>query len=71
MPELPDILVYIDALKARVIHERLAQVHLLSPFVLRSVDPRIDAVHGKAVSDVFRVGKRIVLPKNWANLPKG
>jgi formamidopyrimidine-DNA glycosylase len=66
MPELPDVVVYVDALKARLISESrsevpLEQVHLLSPFVLRSVDPRIDAVQGKRVRDVFRVGKRIVI----------
>jgi formamidopyrimidine-DNA glycosylase len=61
MPELPDVHVYIEALQTRVVGERLDQVHLVSPFVLRSVDPPLDALHGKVVRDVFRVGKRIVL----------
>jgi formamidopyrimidine-DNA glycosylase len=66
MPELPDVVVYVNALKERLIpesdaHVQLERVHLLSPFVLRSVDPCIDAVHGKGVRDVFRVGKRIVI----------
>jgi formamidopyrimidine-DNA glycosylase len=61
MPELPDILAYIDALKSRVIGGRLEQVRLLSPFVLRSVEPPIDEVRGRVVADVFRVGKRIVI----------
>lgn len=61
MPELPDVELYVDALKTRVVGERLERVRLLSPFVLRSVDPPIDAASGLAVHDAFRVGKRIVL----------
>jgi formamidopyrimidine-DNA glycosylase len=60
MPELPDILLYIEALKARIPGRRLERVRLLSPFVLRSVDPPIETVVSKTVSDVLRVGKRIV-----------
>ena len=41
--------------------QRLETIHLLSPFVLRSVDPPIDIVHGRIVRGVRRVGKRIVL----------
>ena len=61
MPELPDVVVYIDALKARIVGRPLQRLHLISPFVLRSVAPPIDALTGRAVRDVFRVGKRIVL----------
>jgi len=61
LPELPDVVVYIEALKARLVGQRLERLHLLSPFVLRSVDPPIASIHGHAVRDVRRVGKRIVL----------
>ena len=61
MPELPDVVVYIEALKARLVGQPLERLHLLSPFVLRSVDPPIASIHGHAVRDVRRVGKRIVL----------
>jgi formamidopyrimidine-DNA glycosylase len=61
MPELPDVVVYVDALSGRVIGRRLEQVRLLSPFVLRSVEPPLEAVRGQIVSGVRRVGKRIVL----------
>ena len=64
MPELPDVVTYIEALKARLVDhggQRLDRIKLLSPFVLRSVDPPIDAVHGRVVRDVRRIGKRIVL----------
>jgi len=64
LPELPDVVVYIESLKARLIDHggrRLERINLLSPFVLRSVDPPIASVHGQTVRDVRRVGKRIVL----------
>jgi len=61
VPELPDLAVYIHALTAVVTDRRLVDVRLLSPFVLRSVDPPLESVKGRTVRDVFRVGKRIVL----------
>ena len=61
MPELPDILVYVDALARRLTDRRLERILLLSPFVLRSVDPPIDAVRGHQVRTIDRVGKRLVL----------
>jgi formamidopyrimidine-DNA glycosylase len=60
LPELPDIVVYIEALTARVVGQPLERLHLASAFVLRSVDPPIDTVTGRAVRDVRRIGKRIV-----------
>jgi formamidopyrimidine-DNA glycosylase len=61
VPELPDIVVYMEALRARVVGTRLDRVRLLSPFVLRSVDPPLDRIHGRIVRAVRRIGKRIVL----------
>jgi formamidopyrimidine-DNA glycosylase len=60
MPELPDVVVYVEALKARVQGRELRGLRLLSPFVLRSVEPPISAVEGRRVDGVRRVGKRIV-----------
>lgn len=60
MPELPDITVYLDALDRRVLGRTLWRVQLVSPFVLRSVDPPLSAVSGKVVRDLRRIGKRIV-----------
>jgi formamidopyrimidine-DNA glycosylase len=60
LPELPDVVIYIEALKARLVGQRLERLHLLSPFVLRSVDPPIESIYGHAIRDVRRVGKRIV-----------
>jgi formamidopyrimidine-DNA glycosylase len=61
MPELPDIVAYVDALSARVVGKRLRRVKLFSPFVLRSVDPPLDALQDQPVARVRRIGKRIVL----------
>ena len=46
MPELPDILVYIEALEPRIVGLPLERVRLSSPFVLRSVDPPIEEPYG-------------------------
>jgi formamidopyrimidine-DNA glycosylase len=61
LPELPDVVVYIEALTRHIAGRRLERIRLLSPFVLRSVDPPIDSLHGQSVRDVRRIGKRIVL----------
>lgn len=61
MPELPDILLYLEALRARIVGQRLERVRVASPFLLRSVDPPIAAVEGCRVVGVSRLGKRIVL----------
>jgi len=61
MPELPDVTVYLEALDARIKGKRLERVRLLNPFLLRTADPPIASVEGKAVTGLLRVGKRIVL----------
>jgi formamidopyrimidine-DNA glycosylase len=61
MPELPDVVLYIEALTPRIVGQPLQRINILSPFVLRSVDPPISSVHGRIVRAVRRVGKRIVL----------
>ena len=61
MPELPDILAYIDALKTRIIDQQLEQVQISSPFLLRSVDPPLSETFGKRVTNLRRIGKRIAL----------
>jgi formamidopyrimidine-DNA glycosylase len=61
MPELPDVELYCHALRSRITGRALERVRLASPFVLRSVEPSIDAVEGKRVIEVRRLGKRIVL----------
>jgi formamidopyrimidine-DNA glycosylase len=61
MPELPDITAYITALEPRILDQPLEQVRLASVFVLRTADPPISAVEGKAVRAIRRVGKRIAI----------
>jgi formamidopyrimidine-DNA glycosylase len=61
MPELPDIIVYAEALARHVVGQRLDRVHLISPFVLRTFDPPLDAIVGLTVRGVSRVGKRLVI----------
>jgi formamidopyrimidine-DNA glycosylase len=61
MPELPDIIVYAEALARHVVGQRLDRVHLISPFVLRTFDPPLDAIVGLTVCGVSRVGKRLVI----------
>lgn len=61
MPELPDVVVYVEALERRVVGATLEKVRLASPFVLRSADPPISSAQGKVVRGVRRLGKRIVL----------
>src|SRR5437867_8104491 len=61
MPELPDVVVYIEALERRIRGARLERVRVLSPFVLRSVDPPLAAAAGREVRGLRRLGKRIVL----------
>ncbi|MBI2528677.1 MAG: formamidopyrimidine-DNA glycosylase [Candidatus Rokubacteria bacterium] len=61
MPELPDVTVYIDALRPRIVGTRLERARLASPFVLRSVDPPLVEAGGREVRGLRRLGKRIVI----------
>jgi formamidopyrimidine-DNA glycosylase len=61
MPELPDIVVYLECLKPRIQGQRLERVRLASPFLLRSVEPPLSAAHGRTVVGLRRLGKRIVI----------
>jgi formamidopyrimidine-DNA glycosylase len=61
MPELPDVVVYVEALERRVIGRALERVRLLSPFILRTAVPPVSSAEGKRVLRLRRVGKRIVL----------
>jgi formamidopyrimidine-DNA glycosylase len=61
VPELPDVVVYIEALERRIVGARLTRVRLASPFLLRSFDPPLSAVAERAVRGLRRLGKRIVM----------
>ena len=61
MPELPDIVVYLEALRPRIVGQPLEGLRCASPFVLRSVNPPISEIVGRTVGGLRRLGKRIVL----------
>ncbi len=61
MPELPDVTIYVERLRALVGDQPLEAVRLASPFLLRSVDPPLSEARGKKLLTVERIGKRIVL----------
>jgi len=60
MPELPDVVVYLEALERHVGGTPLENVRLASPFLLRTVDPPLKAAFGQPVQGFRRLGKRIV-----------
>jgi formamidopyrimidine-DNA glycosylase len=60
MPELPDVELYLHALRPRIVGQRLNHVRIASPFLLRSVDPPLSRTEGRTVRDLSRLGKRIV-----------
>jgi formamidopyrimidine-DNA glycosylase len=61
MPELPDVTVYVERLRAKVVGDVLQRVRVLNPFVLRTAVPPIAEADGRRVEGVERLGKRIVL----------
>jgi len=61
VPELPDLTVYLEALERHVLGQPLEEIRIVSPSLLRSVDPPVGAAHGREVVCLERIGKRIVL----------
>jgi formamidopyrimidine-DNA glycosylase len=61
MPELPDVAIYVERVAAKVAGHRLRDIELRSVFVLRTAVPPVCALVGRAVRDVRRLGKRVVL----------
>jgi formamidopyrimidine-DNA glycosylase len=61
VPELPDVEVYVEALRERVVGRPLEQVRLGNPFLLRTVEPPVSALAGRRVASISRLGKRVVL----------
>jgi len=60
MPELPDVIIYIEALERRLVGQTLDRIRIKSPFVLRSVTPPITSIEGRKVEGFSRLGKQIV-----------
>ena len=61
MPELPDIVVYIEALQKRIVGQRLDHIRIASPFLLRTAIPPVTDAEGKTVVRLRRIGKRICI----------
>jgi formamidopyrimidine-DNA glycosylase len=61
MPELPDISVYVEAIRTRVAGHTLVRTTVKSPFLLRSTTPAISATAGTTVREVRRLGKQIAI----------
>src|SRR5947208_81292 len=60
MPELPDITIYLEALAPRIVGQPLERARIVSPSLLRTVDPPLSAAEGRTVIGLRRLGKRIV-----------
>jgi formamidopyrimidine-DNA glycosylase len=60
VPELPDVELYLFALRPRIVGNTIERVRLATPFLLRSVEPPLEAATGRTVTGLRRIGKRIV-----------
>lgn len=60
MPELPDVTIYVEAIQRHIAGQHLQRVRVLTPFVLRSVEPAISSFTGRQLLRASRMGKRIV-----------
>jgi formamidopyrimidine-DNA glycosylase len=61
VPELPDIVIYIEALEKRILGQEIEKIRVVSPFLLRTADPPLASAEGKRVRELRRVGKRIAI----------
>jgi formamidopyrimidine-DNA glycosylase len=61
MPELPDVTVYVERLRALTVGRPLEAIRIASPFVLRTVSPSPAELRGAPIASVERLGKRIVI----------
>ena len=60
VPELPDVVVYLEALAPRAVGQPLERLRIANPFLLRTVDPPPSALEGRRVVALRRMGKRLV-----------
>ena len=61
MPELPDIVVYIEALEKRIVGKTIERIRIASPSLLRTAVPQLQSAEGKRVLQLRRIGKRICI----------
>ena len=60
MPELPDINLYVEKIDERIRGQILENIRVSKPFLVRSFDPPLGAANGKRITELRRLGKRIV-----------
>ena len=60
MPELPDVVVYVERLRAMLEGAQLQNVRNRSPSLLRTAEPPLAAAFGRKTLGFERLGKRIV-----------
>ncbi|HUA34493.1 MAG TPA: DNA-formamidopyrimidine glycosylase family protein [Candidatus Binataceae bacterium] len=61
MPELPDVTVYVEAIRQRTLGHKLMRAVIKSLFLLRSTQPPLADTYGRTIDDVRRLGKRIAI----------
>jgi len=61
MPELPDVTVYVEALRQRILGAKLESTRITHPFLLRTFEPPLASLYGRRVVDLRRVGKRVAI----------
>lgn len=61
MPELPDVVVYVERLEAFLVGHTITGVRVVSPSLVKTYDPPVRSIVAKRVTGVRRIGKRIVL----------
>ena len=61
MPELPDIVAYVDALAPRIVGQPLERIRIATPFLLRTIEPKVADIEGRTVVELRRIGKRIAI----------
>jgi len=59
MPELPEIEAYLHALEPRIVGSTVEDVRIASFSLLKTYDPTTDALIGRDVEQIHRIGKRI------------
>jgi formamidopyrimidine-DNA glycosylase len=60
VPELPDVELYLHALRPRIVGQTIERVRVAGPSLVRTFDPPVRAIEGRAVAAVTRLGKRVV-----------
>jgi formamidopyrimidine-DNA glycosylase len=61
VPELPDITVYVEALRQRILGARLESTRITHPFLLRTFEPPLTSLQVRRVVELRRVGKRVAV----------